>query len=134
MIPEDPHCVEQPPAIQKIEAPPVEKRQKTGEFNAEAVVHDFAQRFKHTFEDDDEAMKKDSLCLYDHLIELLEDFESPSAIKYFQSKDARASKSLARDLLESGQGWAHQLKEDNLARVLFASIIIGGQDLSQVPC
>ena len=49
MIPEDPNCVEQLPAIQKIEAPSVEKRQKMGE----SSNYDFGERFKRVFELDD---------------------------------------------------------------------------------
>ena len=41
MIPEDPDYVEQPPAIQKIEAPPVQKRPNLGEANEEVHVNEF---------------------------------------------------------------------------------------------
>ena len=44
MIPQDPNYVEQPPAIQKIEAPPVYKRKKVDESDVEAHVHEFTQR------------------------------------------------------------------------------------------
>ena len=40
MIPEDPDCVDQPPTIQKIKEPPVEKRQKL----VEAEFNEFASR------------------------------------------------------------------------------------------
>ena len=74
-------------------------------------------------------MKQDPLCLYDRLIELVEHFESPSAVQFFRSTDARSEKSKQRALLESGRDWAKQLKEDDLARVIFASIVIGGGTL-----
>jgi len=105
LIPEDPNCMEQPPAIQKIEAPPVEKRQKMGEVKTEASDYDFGERFKRVFEHDDDDMKEDELCLHEHMVELVNHFESPSAVKFFQSADARAPKSLARNLVESSRRW-----------------------------
>ena len=44
MIPEDPDYVDYPPAIQQIEAPPVEKRQKMSEANTVPPVNAFDQR------------------------------------------------------------------------------------------
>ena len=63
------------------------------------------------------------------LLELVEHFDSPGAIKFFRSADARAPNSIARALLESGREWVHQLKEDDLTKVLFAAIVIGGDTL-----
>ena len=76
-----------------------------GEVNAEASDYDFEERFKRVFEHDDEDMKNDELCLHEHMVELVDHFELPSAIKFFQSTDARAPKSLARNLLESSRRW-----------------------------
>ena len=90
---------------------------------------EFDQLFAHAFEHDDEGMSQDPLCMYDHLGELVKHFESPSAVKFFRSTDARSENSKPRALLESGRDWANQMKEDELARVLFASIIIGGGTL-----
>ncbi len=74
-------------------------------------------------------MSQDPLCMYDHLNELVKHFEAPSAVKFFRSTNARLEKSKPHLLLESGRDWANQMKEDDLARVLFASIIIGGGTL-----
>ena len=74
-------------------------------------------------------MKEDPLCMHACLLELVEHFDSPSAIEFFRSADARAQNSIARALLESGRDWVHQLKEDDLARVLFIAIVIGGDTL-----
>jgi len=79
--------------------------------------------------DIDDELKKNPLCMHACLLELVEHFESLSAIKLFRSTDARAKDSMARALLESGRDWAHQLNEFDLARVLFASIIIGAGTL-----
>ena len=76
-----------------------------GEVNADASDCDFGDRFKRAFELDDDEMKHDELCLHEHMVELVNDFESPSAVKFFQSTDARAPKSLARNLLESSRRW-----------------------------
>ena len=76
-------------------------------------------------------MSQDPLCLYDHLGELVEHFESLSAVQFFRSTNARSENSKPRTLLESGRDWAHQMKEENLAKVIFASIIIGGNTLNK---
>ena len=101
MIPEDLNYVGQLSAIQEIEALPVEKRQKM----SEASSYDFGERFKRVFELDDDDMKRDELCLHEHMVELVNHFESPSAVKFFRSTDARAPKSLARNMLESSRRW-----------------------------
>ena len=105
MIPEDLNYVGQFSAIQEIEALPVEKRQKMGEVKTEASEYDFGERFKRVFELDDDDMKKDELCLHEHMVELVNHFESPSAVKFFRSTDARAPKSLPRNMLESSRRW-----------------------------
>ena len=63
------------------------------------------------------------------LLELVEHFDSPSAVNFFRSTDARAKNSIARVLLESGREWAHDLKEAELVKVIFAAIVIGGETL-----
>ena len=63
------------------------------------------------------------------LLELVEHFDSPSAVNYFRSGDAREKASIARNLLESGREWVHQLKEAELAKLLFAAIVNGGDTL-----
>ena len=88
-------------AIEKIEAPVVEKRQKI----SEASSYYFGERFKCVFELDDDEMKRDELCLHEHMVELVNHFESPSAVKFFRSTGARAQKSLARNMLESSRRW-----------------------------
>ena len=75
-------------------------------------------------------MSQDTLCMYDHLVELCQDFETPSAVQFFRSPGARESQSRARNLVEAGQGWIRELKEEDAARVLFAAIVLGGATLS----
>ena len=68
--------------------------------------------------------------MYDSLIILLDHFPSQSAVRFFRSSDMRQSKSQGRLLIESARRWAKELKEDQLAKVLFAAIIIGGSTLN----
>ena len=75
-------------------------------------------------------MSQDELCLYDHLRELLEHFENPSALAFFKSPEAREGKSKARTMVESGRNWSRELPEIDLARVLYASIALGGSTLN----
>ena len=90
----------------------------------------FAQRFSRAFEEDEAGMSQDTLCMYDHLVELCKHFETPSAVQFFRSPGARESQSRARNLVEAGRGWIRELKEEDAARVLFAAIVLGGATLS----
>ena len=67
--------------------------------------------------------------MYDHLYNLQEYFETPSALKFFRSNEARKEPSKARSLVESGLGWAKEMPEESLARILYAAIVLGGSTL-----
>ena len=64
-----------------------------------------------------------------HLMELLEHFETASALTYFRSDEARKEGSKARTLIECGKEWLADLREVDLARILFGAIGLGGQTL-----
>ena len=64
-----------------------------------------------------------------HLCELVQHFETPSALAFFRSPEAREKSSKARALVESGRDWARELQESDLAGALFATIALGGSTL-----
>ncbi len=76
-------------------------------------------------------MSQDPCSLYDHLTTLVKHFESPSAVTFFRSTEAKQKPSRACDMVESGVRFANQITEDNLARVIFAAILLGGSTLTK---
>ena len=74
-------------------------------------------------------MSQDICSLYDHLSNLVMHFETPSAVTFFRSTEAKQKPSRARDTVESGVRFANQIQEENLARVIFAAILLGGSTL-----
>ena len=76
-------------------------------------------------------MSQDLCSLYDHLTNLVMHFETPSAVTFFRSTEAKQKPSRARDMVESGVRFANQIQEDNLARVIFVAILLGGSTLSK---
>ena len=76
-------------------------------------------------------MSQDICSLYDHLTTLVMHFETPSAVTFFRSTEAKQKPSRARDMVESGVRFANQIPEDNLARVIFAAILLGESTLSK---
>lgn len=68
--------------------------------------------------------------MFDAFITLLDHFPTQSALKFFRSTEVRENKSTGRLIVESGRRWAKELKEDQLAKVLFAAIAIGGSSLT----
>ena len=91
---------------------------------------EFVHIFNKEFEHDEPGMSQEVLCMYDHLCELLKYFETPSALKFLKSNEARKENSKARSLVESGLGWAKEMKEEDLAIVIYAAIILGGTTLA----
>ncbi len=75
---------------------------------------------------DVEGMSQDPVQLYVHLMELVDYFDTSSALKFFKSEEARAQNSKARALVGNGAEWAAELSEHQLAKLLFAAIALGG--------
>ena len=65
------------------------------------------------------------------LLDLYEDFDTPSAVAYFKSMEDQQDESNARLLIESARDWTGEMKEDQIAKVLFAALLIGGKTLSK---
>ena len=103
------------------------KRQKTGDESHP----DFKDLIESAFKGDEPGMSQDICSLYDHLTTLVKHFETPSAVTFFRSTEAKQNQSKARNMVESGVRFANQMQEDNLARVIFAAIIIGGSTLTK---
>ena len=76
-------------------------------------------------------MSQDECALYDHLSSLVEHFETPSAVNFFKSTEAKQKPIRARDMVESGVRFANQIQEENLARGIFAAILLGGSTLTK---
>ena len=79
--------------------------------------------------DDTPEMQEDEFCLVDHLFNLEKHFGTQSAIKYFKSEEARAQCSRTRAMVEAGRKSIQDMSPDQLARVVFAAIVIGGKTL-----
>ena len=79
--------------------------------------------------DDTPEMQDDEFCLADHLFNLEKHFGTQSAIEYFKSEEARAQYSRTRAMVESGRKSIQDMSPDQLARVVFAAIVIGGKTL-----
>ena len=103
------------------------KRQKT----SEESHPDFKNLFESEFKEDESGMSQDVCALYDHLTILVKHFETPSAVTFFKSTEAKQKPSRARDMVESGVRFANQIPEENLARVIFAAILLGGSTLTK---
>jgi hypothetical protein len=74
-------------------------------------------------------MRQDEFHMLTHLYNLEERFGTLSAVDYFKSEEARQSDSKARDMVESGRKSVMDFEPDQLARVVFAAIVIGGKTL-----
>ena len=74
-------------------------------------------------------MSQDASTLYFNLNQLVDHFETPSAVEYFKSEEARKQDSKARLLIESGRDWILDMKDVVTAKVLFAAILLGGKTL-----
>ena len=103
------------------------KRQKTGDESHP----DFKNLFESVFKEDESGMSQDVCSLYDPLTTLVKHFETPSAVTFFRSTEAKQKPSRARDMVESGVRFANQIQEENLARVIFAAILLGGSTLTK---
>ena len=79
--------------------------------------------------DDTPEMQDDEFCLTDHLFNLEKHFGTQSAIKYFKSEEVRSQCNRTRAMVESGRKSIQDMSPDQLARVVFAAIVIGGKTL-----
>ena len=74
-------------------------------------------------------MLDDEFCLADHLFSLQIHFATRSAIEWLKSTEARLPNSRARAMVESGRKSIQDMDPDQLARVVFAALVIGGKTL-----
>ena len=74
-------------------------------------------------------MKDDEFCQAEHLFILEKHFGTQSAVEYFKSEEAREQYSRTRAMVESGRKSIQDMTPDQLARVVFAAIVIGGKTL-----
>ena len=74
-------------------------------------------------------MKDDEFCQAEHLFNLEQHFGTQSAVEYFKSEEAREQYSRTRAMVESGRKSIQDMSPDQLARVVFAAIVIGGKTL-----
>ena len=75
-------------------------------------------------------MSQDNFFWFSHLTTFLPDLESSSAAEYFASEAALESGSTARALVESGRTMLHNLDADDVGKILFAAVLLGGTTLS----
>lgn len=73
----------------------------------------------------------DEFMVYSCLLDLCGHFDNPSAVDFFKSEAARKQNTQARILIESASDWTDEMKEDELAKVLFAALVLGGDTLSK---
>lgn len=106
------------------------KRAKHGEETPQAPAFDFKQKIEEEFKHDDEFMRQEVECQLEHLYNLEKDFGTRSAIDHFRSDEARQPDSTARAMVESGRRYVKLFKPEQLARVVFAAIVIGGKTLT----
>lgn len=112
-----------------MQAPPVQKRAKLAEETPEITPALFKNIFDEEFAGDEAGLSQDIDYMFDHCRQLLNHFDSPSAVAYLKSGEARNPKSKARTLIESARDWITQLKSVDCARILFAAIMLGGTTL-----
>ena len=105
------------------------KRQKTQGETPQSSTIDFKQKFEEEFKFDTPEMEDDEFCLADHLFSLEKHFATRSAIEWLKSQEARKPDSRTRAMVESGRKSIQDMTPDQLARVVFAAIIIGGKTL-----
>ena len=76
-------------------------------------------------------MSQDDLAMYFHLHNLVEYFGDFSAVSFFRSDLSRNQGSKARQIVESGSAWLTEMKEEEVAGVLFVAILLGEKTLLQ---
>ena len=72
------------------------------------------------------AKDQDELDMFSHLLALVDDFESPGAIKFFKSSESRNLESAARKVIESGREGIKDLEPVKVSKVIFAALLLGG--------
>lgn len=105
------------------------KRRKLGTGSEVTFTKDFKIIFDDEFKNDDSALEYDEISLYMHLTNLVEHFDTASAVNFFKATESREESSKARRIIDCGRDWIRQLDETQVANILFAAISLGGSTL-----